>query len=270
MSEETFICARDEVIADASAELSQLNLDITSTRIQTLREAVKQQGLAIVPHITKPLLVALLKLAELVVLSKEYAALSELALRCTMNVLYMDTSLSLLAIFISLHGPSQLFDTLQQEIPIRIANIAVKTLYLIFSIDKEHALLVLSLRSKLALINFSEVIVATFTHSLKPSMDADRRELFVDCSKLLYAVELTYQKAIGGSGDFEISELPGLQNIEKTLHSVQSVVVEVMLLSSRNRDVYLCQLACLQLMLLADSKAITKLCEVPMLIGAYT
>ena len=185
---------------------------------------------------------------------------AESAVRAMMNALFENSYA--METFKVLHGPEQIFRLIQMEISVRTAYYGVKLLYMLFSSSPQNALHLLSLQSTITEMSFSEVIVATFTSCLHPSIDADRRDLFIDCAKLLYAIEHLYQNTSTGSGGgIEKDILPKLRSSEKTLLAMQRQVSAVLLRSSRDRNVYHCKLACLQLLLLADGKALRLLCS---------
>jgi hypothetical protein len=257
--------ACNAIITQTAAGSDIVGKDVLES-IDKLRGLIKR-GVSVAPLASKSLLSSLLRVAELVSLHKHESHLSETAIRCLMNIIYQDTSLHANEHFKSIHGTSLLFDLIQQEIPVRIAYYSIKLLYMIFSFDRDNALHILTLKSKLAPLSFSEVIVATYMNSLKPNATADRCDLFIECTKLLYAIEHTYQKAFSGLGPFKREDLPGLSDMERTLHTVQTNVIEVMLQSSRNKHIHACKLASLQLILLADNKALQKLCLVEQIIG---
>lgn len=169
--------------------------------------------------------------------------------------------------FREMQGAEAVFHLFQQRIAVRIAFYAIKLLYMLFSSGSTNTVYILSIRSTQNDMSFSEAVVATFVTCIKPRVTAERRDLFIDCCKLLYAIELTYQKAAQGSGAVKRQLLPSLKSIEATLQLVQTNVVEVLLLSSRDKNTLACQLSCLQLLLLADAKALQRLCQLDPIIG---
>ena len=199
---------------------------------------------------------------------------AELSTQCAMNSLYENSTA--IDIFLQLQGTAALFHVLQLRIPPSLAYFIVKLLYMIFSSSASNAIHILTLPSKLMDLNFSEVLVATFVSSVQSSIiTKHRRLLYVDCCKLLYAIEHFYQKTFtsdsknssnANSADLAAQRalLPSLKSIEKTLMLVQSNVVKILLLeSTRDLNIFQCKLASLQLLLLADKKSLLSLTAVP-------
>ena len=245
-----------------AVEVAKAEIDETavSLMLDEAREIIKKRA-GTEDLIDKAFLSTLLTLSSSDPLSSQQRQLiAESAVRATMNALFENSSAT--ETFKTLHGPEHIFRLIQMEVPVRTAYYGVKLVYMLFSSSPANAVYMLSLRSTITEMSFSEVMVATFTSCLHPSIDAARRDLFIDCAKLLYAIEHMYQNTSSGSGSgIEKDLLPKLRSSEKTLQAMQRQVTAVLLRSSRNKDVYLCQLACLQLLLLADGKALRLLCS---------
>ena len=236
-----------------------LDEDAAALQLEEAREIIKRR-MGTEDLIDESFLSTLLTLSTFDSASSQHRQLlAESAVRAMMNALYENSTA--IETFKTLHGPERVFRLIQLEVPVRTAYYGVKLLYMLFSSSPQNAVHLLALRSTITEMSFSEVVVATFTSCLHPAVDADRRDLFIDCAKLLYAIEHLYQNTSGTGGEMDKDLLPKLRSSEKTLLSMQRQVTSVLVKSTRDKNVYLCQLACLQLLLLADRKALQFLCS---------
>ena len=252
-------------LADLSGMLSEevsketFDEDAVSMMLEEVREIIKRRA-GTEDLIDRSLLSSLLAIATKdTPTSRPRQAIAESAIRAMMNALFENPSA--IELFKELLGPERVFRFIQLELPIRTAYYGVKLLYMLFSSSPPNSLHLLSLQSTFSEMSFSEVIVATFTSCLHPDIDADRKDLFVDCSKLLYAIEHLYQNGSSSIANVQKELLLKLRSSESTLLAMQRQINSVLLRSSRDKNVYLCKLACLQLLVLADKKALRLLCS---------